>query len=687
MRWRRDDLSDVDDDDVPRGSGRLWGFARGILGGVVLFGGGAVVASLTTPLPDHLPGVGTVEIVRGDAVPRPVTPGRTAAGPERLARAEEDEARAPAGAAPEDPARGTADGVDGARQGLGASGTERAVEQADAEQADGARAAAEQGVTDEAGTGLAEADRAGTGQIEAKQSGTDQADTEQAGAGKTDTAESDRVAMADAPGPDADGADDPTAEAAATPQEPATPEPAIAAAPPPVLAAAPADASPTVRRASADVVALSPTSAPAPAVGPRPDAMAEADAGRPVAPPPRPGPAISALGHGPDAPAIADDPADAGQGSTGAPVAVPPETLPADPAGAGGRPAAPAEPDAPTILLADEQPPVPASASDRSLDLTTALGAGTGAGLPEEGTRLAAMARPDAPLAETATPDVPRVPAIPDNPPEAPEPKPAALPPDRAEISLPGPALRVNARLFEAPPDAPLMAVVLRDAANGRMPTEALVWMTMPLTLSIRPVDPFSRRFAEEARAAGHEVLVELPMAMDAGDAPSAALASGDPEMLSRAMAADDLVTRTALYLAALDIAIGATASEGAPLLRDRDGMRAILRPLSEHGFAWVEPRERIGSLAGQLARDSGPVWTAGDRSVSDGAGEDEIYRSLTTAAFKARRQGTVIVFLPTGPDTLKGIIRWGLERGGQEVWFAPLSAVIERRRADQSGR
>ena len=53
-------------------------------------------------------------------------------------------------------------------------------------------------------------------------------------------------------------------------------------------------------------------------------------------------------------------------------------------------------------------------------------------------------------------------------------------------------------------------------------------------------------------------------------------------------------------------------------------------------------------------------------------------------AAFLARRSGAAVVSVEASQYALKAIIRLGLERGGQSVWFAPLSAVIARRESGQ---
>lgn len=333
------------------------------------------------------------------------------------------------------------------------------------------------------------------------------------------------------------------------------------------------------------------------------------------------------------------------------------------------QPAAPATPE----QQAAAQPDQPAAAENN--DLT---GEADGA-LTEDGAGSAATAptAPDQPAQPTTQPEVAQPEPQPDETPETDDQQVAALTPDQTpvpapEIDLPGPALDVNARPFQSPDGAALLAVVLQDADGTTIATETLPLMTMPLTFAI-PSGADNRSFAEQARAAGHEVLVQLPMAEEEG-AEAGALAKGQ--------AAASLSAAAARHMAELDMAIGATAPHQAPLLRDQDGMTAVMDPLSPHGFVWIDPRLGIGSAAKGVAALQDVIWSAGDRFIDGPPDEERIYQNLESAAALARRSGSSIVFLNASAEAQKALVRWGLNRGGKQVWFAPVSAVIKLRQA-----
>ncbi|MFK7944277.1 MAG: divergent polysaccharide deacetylase family protein [Paracoccaceae bacterium] len=302
----------------------------------------------------------------------------------------------------------------------------------------------------------------------------------------------------------------------------------------------------------------------------------------------------------------------------------------------------------------------------------------------EDAQQIVALAVPEAPVpdpvvgAELPTATAPETLETPEiaEPPEVEVPVVvAALAPVR-EISLAGPAVQVNARTFEAPVGAPLMAVVLEDPGLTGISPDALALLTMPLTFAVRPDRDDAKQLAGAARLAGHEVLAQLPL-------PSAGGADPIPNLFDAAQSPEDLANIAQNYLAELDVAIGATAPAGASLLNDRRAMEAILAPLAAHGFAYLDLRSGIGSVAQRISGNAGFEYAESNRYADVEATEEQIYQMLDGAAFQARRKGTAIVSVGATSAALKAVVRWGLERGGQEVWFAPLSAVIARQKED----
>lgn len=209
----------------------------------------------------------------------------------------------------------------------------------------------------------------------------------------------------------------------------------------------------------------------------------------------------------------------------------------------------------------------------------------------------------------------------------------------------------VNATPFDAPARTPLLAVVLVGGRPNALPADRLDLLTMPLTIAIPPESPGAAELGAAARAAGHEVLVDLDLA--------------------EANAAPDRI-------AALDMAVGATATERT---LNAGALEALVDELARRGLAWVETGGGTGTPAGRIAREQGMTLAQADRMAAGETDPDEIYRAIDSAAQTARRSGTSVLFLDATEQSMEALVRWGLEQSGDDaVWFAPISAVIARR-------
>jgi polysaccharide deacetylase 2 family uncharacterized protein YibQ len=217
-----------------------------------------------------------------------------------------------------------------------------------------------------------------------------------------------------------------------------------------------------------------------------------------------------------------------------------------------------------------------------------------------------------------------------------------------------GAALVENATPFKGPRQAPLLAVVLVGEDVGSLTAERLSLIPMPLTVAIPPDLPGAAEIGAAARANGHEVLADLSLAEGSG---TGAGADG---------------------VAALDMAVGATATA---MPGDAGELETVLAEMGRHGLAWVQHGGGVGTPAERIARELGVAFTEGDRSAEAGESPEKLHRTIDAAAAQALRRGTSVLFLDAGEPALEALVQWGLlQPGDNPVWFAPISAVIERR-------
>ena len=237
-------------------------------------------------------------------------------------------------------------------------------------------------------------------------------------------------------------------------------------------------------------------------------------------------------------------------------------------------------------------------------------------------------------------------------------------------ISLSGPAIDVNARPFISPGDAGLLSVVLYGGGASALPDAALADLTLPLTLAVDlgRADHLDR--AQKAAERGHEVLAVLPLAGAAGT--DAGLSAADGSSAIEAKASETL--------AALTMAVGAAAPDGAHMLDNLDAMSALLKPVLAHSFLWVEPRASSRSAAARLAAESDLIFIQANIFVAPGSSGDQIYSGMEQAAAQAKARGTAIIYIEASQDALRSLVKWGLEKAGADVVFAPISAIARKR-------
>jgi polysaccharide deacetylase 2 family uncharacterized protein YibQ len=252
-----------------------------------------------------------------------------------------------------------------------------------------------------------------------------------------------------------------------------------------------------------------------------------------------------------------------------------------------------------------------------------------------------------------------------------PEPEPERAPePPAPVLALAGPAIEVNASDTSIGRSAAALAIVLSDAGEpGGLTPELLSGIPFPVTVGILAGTEGAADLAAAARAAGHEVLVQLPTeAVEGRVAEEQAILPG--------LAGDAAAARALTLLAGLPEGVAvstwpASASQGA-------GGQALMAVLAEHGFGYLENRSFAGGVAEREAKEAGVVFAAADRTIQRRATPTQMAQQIGQTGNDAGRSGPQIVIMPATADALKAAIEWSLTSSG--VRPVPLSAVMKAR-------
>ncbi len=208
--------------------------------------------------------------------------------------------------------------------------------------------------------------------------------------------------------------------------------------------------------------------------------------------------------------------------------------------------------------------------------------------------------------------------------------------------------------------EKPLFAVILIEAAEGGLDRASLTTFSFPVTFALDPARAGASQAARAFRQAGFEV-VSL-----AGDLPQGAT----PQDVEVNLAAWQRAVPQAV--AVMDPAEGGFGTSRPPLRTLMD----VLKQAGQGVISYDSGLNTIEQLAEAADVPSALVFRRLDARRENAA---TIRRYLDRAAFKAARDGHVVMVGHTYPETVTALFQWMLEGKGAEVTMAPISAILRR--------
>ncbi len=290
---------------------------------------------------------------------------------------------------------------------------------------------------------------------------------------------------------------------------------------------------------------------------------------------------------------------------------------------------------------------------------------------------------PEAPRREAArAPSPPPAPKVIPSPAPAPEPAPAPKPTPAAVPAAPRPPAPAASgapdwqRFAAAPPrlgEGPLIAVLIDDLGHNARRVARVIALEPPLTLAFLPYGRALPALTAEARRAGHEVLVHLPME------PEDPSQDPGPGALLTALDGDQILTRLRWQLGRFEGYVGVNNHMGSRFTRDRAAMTAVMAEVKARGLLYVDSRTTPHTLGSALARQMGVPEIARDVFLDDEHSGEEVRRQLALLEDTARRQGFAVAIGHPLSVTLEALEAWLPGIAGRGFVLAPVSAVIGR--------
>ncbi len=405
-------------------------------------------------------------------------------------------------------------------------------------------------------------------------------------------------------------------------------------------------------------------------------------------------------------------PAPATPAAPAAEVATPPDSVPAQPASlapapppGGGAPGG----GAPGEGTPGEGAPAAATAEPPAMTPPAAAPTNPEAAVPEPPAEAPPPPPPEPPAAApgpppkpqaAATPPTPQPPApqVASLPAETPPPPPAYHPPPLTGSGglapAPDPALvqstpagplpviapdgrrawQVYARPFDPADKRPRIAILIAGLGPSSAATEtAIQGLPGGVSLAFWPYADQIDRWMRLARAAGHEVLLNLPMEPD--NYPDF---DPGPQTLLTSLTPQQNLARLDWALSRVTGYVGVADYLGSRFTASRRDVTPVLEAIRRRGLVFVDSRVTAHSVAPEIAQRIGLPWAASTRFLDEPqVSRDAIDAKLRELESIARVQHVALGIGAPYPVTLERIAAWadGLEDKGFAL--APVTAIV----------
>lgn len=284
----------------------------------------------------------------------------------------------------------------------------------------------------------------------------------------------------------------------------------------------------------------------------------------------------------------------------------------------------------------------------------------------------------------TAPPLVSIIPKLPRPPPSTPLP----LAPDPALIeetqtgSLPivgrdgREAWRVYGRPFDREDRRPKIAIVLYGLGSSAAATRtAIQGLPGAISLAFSPYADGLRGWIADARAAGHEALLMVPMepVNFPNDDPG-------PQALLTSLTTKQNTSRLEWILGRAVGYVGVTDFMGSRFTSSTPHMRSFFRNLKLRGLMYLESQSASRVLAAEIAAANRVPYVPNALYIDSQASRTAIDAQLAEAERLAKKLGEVTVMGFLYPVTLERVANWAKTIGKRGMVLAPVSALAKRR-------
>ncbi len=238
---------------------------------------------------------------------------------------------------------------------------------------------------------------------------------------------------------------------------------------------------------------------------------------------------------------------------------------------------------------------------------------------------------------------------------------------------LPKPAWEQNAVPVAVKPGQPMIAIVIDDMGIDRSRSARAAALPGPLTLAYLAYAFDLSHQTAQARVAGHELLVHVPME------PVGATADPGPSALLTQLSEAELARRITWNLDQFGGFVGINNHMGSKATSDLETMQAVMVELSKRGLLFLDSRTSVATVARGEAKRVGIPALERDVFLDHDPSPIAVRAALLKTEKTAEEQGFAIAIGHPKDVTISALAEWLPDVKARGYAIVPVSALALR--------
>ncbi len=219
----------------------------------------------------------------------------------------------------------------------------------------------------------------------------------------------------------------------------------------------------------------------------------------------------------------------------------------------------------------------------------------------------------------------------------------------------------------------PKVAIVIDDLGGENKVSHELLRLDLPVTFSILPFAPYSKKLAGEAHRKGREVILHLPM--EPHGYPQVRPGEG---VLLEEMNEANLLRQLSEDIEAVPYIDGVSNHMGSRLMEDPEKIKIVFSELKRRGLFFLDSRTTPQSMGLQVAQSVGLKATERSIFIDNSPADEDIKQQLERLIQLSFSKGKAIAIGHPHLSTIKSLKEMIPKMREMGIEIVPLSGVLE---------